>query len=531
MRLAMVILIAVSFTLPLAAQTPPYPLTPDWISADQRVATGGAFADINGDGWLDFVVANGNDIRQERLSVYYNNGDGTLPAQPSWESSDTAYNGHLDVADVNGDGWLDVAVAHLGEFNTFAPVARLYLNNNGTLSAMPDWVAHIDGNAFACAFGDMNNDGRPDLAVGTGWSYSPMHFYRNFVYLNINGMLEATPSWQSDDEHHYMGVRWTDADDDGWLDLIGVGSDTNTWIYRNLGGALETTASWRTTDNARQDSIMAAVGDVNGDGLRDLFVTDNVQILGGTGRFRQYNGQPGGFFSTTPDWFYYNNAHDYGSAVALADINADGHLDLATGAWWSQTRIFYNQDGAGFGSTPTWTSTPSSVIEKIVFGDIDKNALRTVTTRFAAPPAAQHLFYLPYQPIQDLVRVARDGVTLTPDQYTYSREDGWIVVAPQGGDVEVEYTVSSRLDMGITNWDSSRGNYLYYNVLVALGDANCDGFVDNEDIDPFVLLLTDPAGYAARFPFCDGQTFCDMNGDGFIDNEDIDPFVAAITNP
>ena len=41
----------------------PFNLTPDWTSTDvSSVTTGGAFADIDQDGWLDFVVANGNDI-------------------------------------------------------------------------------------------------------------------------------------------------------------------------------------------------------------------------------------------------------------------------------------------------------------------------------------------------------------------------------------------------------------------------------------------------------------------------------------
>ncbi|NNJ54006.1 MAG: hypothetical protein HKP17_12620, partial [Ignavibacteriaceae bacterium] len=50
----------------------PFNSTPDWISTDvTSVSTGGAFADINQDGWLDFVVANGNDIQRQKLVVYY----------------------------------------------------------------------------------------------------------------------------------------------------------------------------------------------------------------------------------------------------------------------------------------------------------------------------------------------------------------------------------------------------------------------------------------------------------------------------
>ncbi|MBL8881034.1 MAG: hypothetical protein JNG88_18110 [Phycisphaerales bacterium] len=59
------------------------------------------------------------------------------------------------------------------------------------------------------------------------------------------------------------------------------------------------------------------------------------------------------------------------------------------------------------------------------------------------------------------------------------------------------------------------------------GDLNCDNWVNNFDIDPFVLALTDEAGYAARFGWCD-RTRADVNRDGTIDNFDIDAFVAAV---
>jgi len=60
------------------------------------------------------------------------------------------------------------------------------------------------------------------------------------------------------------------------------------------------------------------------------------------------------------------------------------------------------------------------------------------------------------------------------------------------------------------------------------GDLNCDGVVNNFDIDPFVLALTDPAGYAAKYPNCNI-----LNGDcnlhWIVNNFDIDPFVRLLT--
>ncbi|MBL8879255.1 MAG: DNRLRE domain-containing protein [Phycisphaerales bacterium] len=62
----------------------------------------------------------------------------------------------------------------------------------------------------------------------------------------------------------------------------------------------------------------------------------------------------------------------------------------------------------------------------------------------------------------------------------------------------------------------------------AVGDMNCDGRVDNFDIDPFVTALTDPDGYAAQYPNCDPLN-ADINQDGVVNNFDIDPFVALLT--
>ncbi|MGE0481647.1 MAG: hypothetical protein AB7Q17_14370 [Phycisphaerae bacterium] len=64
-------------------------------------------------------------------------------------------------------------------------------------------------------------------------------------------------------------------------------------------------------------------------------------------------------------------------------------------------------------------------------------------------------------------------------------------------------------------------------VSTLKGDMNCDGVLNNFDIDPFVLAITDPAAWQAAFPLCllaNG----DMNDDGSTDNFDIDPFIDAL---
>jgi len=61
------------------------------------------------------------------------------------------------------------------------------------------------------------------------------------------------------------------------------------------------------------------------------------------------------------------------------------------------------------------------------------------------------------------------------------------------------------------------------------GDANCDGAVNNFDIDPFVLALVDAGRYALEHLTCDALCTADCNGDGLVNNFDIDPFVRLLT--
>ncbi len=63
--------------------------------------------------------------------------------------------------------------------------------------------------------------------------------------------------------------------------------------------------------------------------------------------------------------------------------------------------------------------------------------------------------------------------------------------------------------------------------VAPIGDLNCDGWVNNGDIDAFALALSDPVQYAADYPDCD-IVLGDINGDGWVNNGDIDQFVALL---
>lgn len=69
-----------------------------------------------------------------------------------------------------------------------------------------------------------------------------------------------------------------------------------------------------------------------------------------------------------------------------------------------------------------------------------------------------------------------------------------------------------------------------YTELRLLGDLDCNGVVDVNDVGPFVLTLVDPAGYVFWFPECDALRG-DINGDGRNDGVDVGLFVDLVVGP
>jgi hypothetical protein len=91
------------------------------------------------------------------------------------------------------------------------------------------------------------------------------------------------------------------------------------------------------------------------------------------------------------------------------------------------------------------------------------------------------------------------------------------------------YTVQpSGVIFGTTSKGQGAGGGVETRSQLMPGDLNCDGIVDFVDINPFVLALSDPAGYQAAFPQCDTLNG-DCNGDGYVTFEDINPFVAILS--
>ena len=159
-------------------------------------------ADFNGDGFVDVAVA--NDWPGDVVSVLLNRGDGTLAAPVTYTAGSFSPVS-IAAGDLNRDGLPDLAVANL----TDDTVSVLLNAGDGTF--LPQ-VTYPTGNyADIVRIGDFNGDGVPDLAVAN------LNDSTISVFLNIgDGTFRLRGSYVSD---FPVSVAVADFNGDGVADL------------------------------------------------------------------------------------------------------------------------------------------------------------------------------------------------------------------------------------------------------------------------------------------------------------------------
>src|SRR5438552_3424068 len=297
-----------------------------------------AVADVNGDGKLDLLVANfctattcGGD---GTVGVLLGNGDGTFQPAVTYDSGgQNAVS--IAVADVNSDGKPDAVVTDNCVTSTCDAGAGGVLlgNGDGTFQAA---VNYTSGglSPSSVVVGDVNGDGKPDLLVGNIYMGNG-NYSRGSVGLllgNGDGTFLGPVSFDSGGEYAY-GVAVGDINGDGKLDLFVANFCADSTCASGgvavfLGKGDGSFQPVVTYGSGGLDSYSVAVGDVNEDGKPDLLVANYYSADGNY----YSNGTVGVLLGNGDGTF--QAAVSYGSggsgpvSLAVGDVNGDGKPDV-----------------------------------------------------------------------------------------------------------------------------------------------------------------------------------------------------------
>lgn len=313
-------------------------------------------ADINNDGWVDLLFANGGnyDTPGAPVSSYVFLNQG--PDLPYVEVSDDVLGPVamlarvIKVRDVNNDGLPDIMVG-----TTFQTQSRLYLGQGDgeftevTATHLPQIVASIGD----LEFGDVDDDGDLDVTLADWGTGSPMANVggRTLLWLNDG---EGRFSDATDEQMPDVLVRFSwelefvDVDNDYDLDiLVSCKQCVGSFLFENDGTGRFSDITEGSLPRFRNNYDFEAI-DLNGDAFLDLITMNDGLDL------RDHvlmNDQTGKYIDANSDlWPRKDNPGVDDNMIAFLDYDSDGDADFLIGSLgsfsYAADRILLN-DGQG----------------------------------------------------------------------------------------------------------------------------------------------------------------------------------------
>jgi hypothetical protein len=297
-----------------------------------------AIGDVNRDGKPDLVVAvlcsDAGGCASGAVSVLLGNGNGSFQS-PEFYGSGGQNASAVTVADVDGDGYLDVLVANqclIGDPACASGGGASVLHGNGDGSFMPAVTYGSGGtNAFFIAVADVSGDGAPDLVLANQCANAS----------NCTGSLGVL---QADGDGTFQGaviqnpggqgvfsIALEDVNGDGDSDMLianqcGTDATCEGAVSVSLGNGGGSFGKAVVYPSGALDARSVAVKDVNADGKPDLLIANECATDSDcTGMVGVLLGNGDGTFQPV---VVYNSGGQFADSVAVADVNRDGHPDL-----------------------------------------------------------------------------------------------------------------------------------------------------------------------------------------------------------
>ena len=324
---------------------------PPALYAVETFPTSVTAAELNGDGHLDLAVT--NEV-SNTVTLLFNDGQGGFGTTDSFETGFDTGPFALAAGDFDGDGDNDLAVVNKDENSV-----SVHLNNGAGIFTL-DVTLAVGDTPRSIAVGDLNHDNQPDIVVANRDSNDVS------VFLNLGGgkfgpavnyaagedLRQIVIGLLDNDEHPDIAVTSHDTISVGILLNTGTG-EFNPVTQLFLGGG------------DRPEAL--ALGDLNGDGYPDLAVGVSGDFSGSI-EILENNGN--GLFSTMTSL----PASIDVAAIQVGDLNGDGMRDLAAADRIGDTISTYENLGAGqFGTRATIDVAPNPYYMRL--GDFAGNGL------------------------------------------------------------------------------------------------------------------------------------------------------------
>jgi hypothetical protein len=313
-------------------------------------------ADIDNDGDIDIVTDNLVSIlvNDAVIKVWKNNGDGTFAAGGSYVYAPPRNFGEIKLRDLNGDGFVDMLLAPDDDFPPYN-FGTAVNNGNGTFAQVVVQPVDSCGQGSIDAF-DLDGDGDLDVVLTEEQGCPSVPQPRIFVFRNDGNMVFTPVTTIVSTNGFPRGIAGADLNGDGRIDLV-TALSTTMGVFPNNGNF-----SFGAPVLSSTSPYKFRLGDFDGDGKLDVgmimsqtevFEVDIATALGlGGGVFAAPVTQQG---STVGESLRISDDLD------VADFDGDGRVDLLTFNYASNDlSVFLTDDeGAllpqqryGIGNTP-----------------------------------------------------------------------------------------------------------------------------------------------------------------------------------